>query len=96
MLLKAGSRVVVALIGLIIAPLALAHPVPTETVGLVSGIVHPFTGMDHILAALAAGLWGAVLGGARSRSVVAAFLGMLSPHDPNRSSLVGAQEPPGA
>lgn len=30
--------------------------------GLQSGILHPLTGLDHLLAMLAVGLWGAVLG----------------------------------
>jgi urease accessory protein len=78
MRLKAGSRVVIALTGLIGAPLALAHTVTMQTPGLIPGIVHPFTGLDHVMAAIGAGLWGAVLGRNQSRSVIAAFLGMLS------------------
>ena len=78
MQLKAGSRVVLALMGLIIAPLAQAHPVTTQALGLISGFLHPFTGVDHVMAAVAAGLWGAVSAGARRRSVIAAFLGMLA------------------
>jgi len=30
--------------------------------GFVSGLVHPVTGLDHVVAMLAVGLWGAVLG----------------------------------
>jgi urease accessory protein len=75
---KVGLHTVFIFMGLIIAPLAEAHPVTAQTLGLIPGIVHPFTGVDHILAAIAAGLWGAVLGGAQGRSVSIAFLGMLS------------------
>jgi len=78
MLLKTGSRVVIALTGLIIAPLALAHTVTSPTLGLIPGVVHPLTGVDHVLAAVAAGIWGGVSTGRYSRSVIAAFLGMLA------------------
>jgi urease accessory protein len=77
MQLKAGSSVFLALTGLIITPFAEAHIVTTETMGLISGIVHPLTGADHILAAVAAGLWAAVSDASRARSVITAFLGML-------------------
>jgi urease accessory protein len=63
--------------GMIFTPLAQAHIVTTETMGLLSGVVHPLTGADHVLAAVAAGIWAAVSGGSRARSVIAAFLGML-------------------
>jgi urease accessory protein len=61
----------------IFTPFAQAHMVTTETMGLISGLAHPLTGPDHILAALAAGIWTAVIGGSHTRSVIAAFLGML-------------------
>lgn len=74
---KVGLRIVFVFMGLIITHLAQAHPVTAQTLGLIPGIVHPLTGVDHVLAAMAAGLWGAVLGGAHGRSVSIAFLGML-------------------
>jgi urease accessory protein len=75
---KVGLRIGLGVMGLIIAPLAQAHPGTAQALGLIPGMLHPFTGADHLLAAVAAGLWGAVLGGAHSRSVSIAFLGMLS------------------
>jgi urease accessory protein len=77
MQLKSRTSVLLALIGVIFTPFAQAHIVTTETMGLLSGVVHPLTGADHVLAAIAAGIWAAVSGGPRARSVVAAFLGML-------------------
>ena len=77
MQLKAASNVLVALMGLIITPFAQAHSVTAETMGLISGVVHPLTGADHVLAAAAAGVWAAVSGGSHARSVIFAFLGML-------------------
>ena len=76
--LKSRTSVLLALMGMIFTPLAQAHIVTAETMGLLSGVVHPLTGADHVLAAVAAGIWAAVSGGSRARSVIAAFLGMLS------------------
>jgi len=41
---------------------ALAHTQGGEAVGLLSGLRHPVSGLDHILAMVAVGLWGAQLG----------------------------------
>lgn len=47
---------------LILAPTAaLAHP--GHGIGFLGGLTHPLTGMDHLLAMLAIGLWAATLGG---------------------------------
>jgi urease accessory protein len=78
MQLKSRTSVLLALMGVIFTPLAQAHIVTTDTMGLLSGVMHPLTGADHVLAGVAAGIWAAVSGGSRARSVIAAFLGMLS------------------
>jgi urease accessory protein len=41
---------------------AMAHSPGGETAGLLSGLRHPVSGLDHILAMVAVGLWGAQLG----------------------------------
>lgn len=41
---------------------ALAHVPGGEVAGLVSGLLHPISGLDHVVAMLAVGLWGAQLG----------------------------------
>ncbi|MFI5381947.1 MAG: HupE/UreJ family protein [Tepidisphaerales bacterium] len=41
---------------------ALAHTQNGEAIGLLSGLRHPVSGLDHILAMVAVGLWGAQLG----------------------------------
>jgi urease accessory protein len=41
---------------------ALAHVPGGEVAGLVSGLLHPVSGPDHVVAMLAVGLWGAQLG----------------------------------
>jgi urease accessory protein len=47
---------------MLIAPGALAHIQPGETIGFVSGLKHPISGLDHIVAMVSVGLWGAQLG----------------------------------
>lgn len=39
-----------------------AHPQGGEAAGLLSGLRHPVSGLDHVLAMVAVGLWGAQLG----------------------------------
>lgn len=39
-----------------------AHTPGGETAGLLSGLQHPVSGLDHILAMVAVGMWGAQLG----------------------------------
>ena len=41
---------------------ALAHVQKGEAVGFVTGFRHPISGLDHVLAMVAVGLWGAQLG----------------------------------
>ena len=41
---------------------ALAHQETGSITGIVSGLKHPVSGMDHVLAMIAVGLWGAQLG----------------------------------
>jgi urease accessory protein len=51
-----------ALLGLVLPAQALAHTTGGEAAGLLSGLGHPVSGLDHILAMVAVGLWGAQLG----------------------------------
>jgi urease accessory protein len=41
---------------------ALAHVQQGEAAGFVTGLLHPVSGLDHVLAMVAVGLWGAQLG----------------------------------
>ena len=41
---------------------ASAHTRGGEALGLTSGLLHPISGLDHVLAMIAVGLWGAQLG----------------------------------
>lgn len=63
------------------APLAEAHPGhsgPDLTWDFSTGFIHPFTGLDHILAALAVGWWAVQLGGRARWSVPLAFVALMS------------------
>jgi len=42
--------------------LAAAHIQPGEASGFLTGFLHPISGLDHVLAMIAVGLWGAQLG----------------------------------
>ncbi|HLZ74189.1 HupE/UreJ family protein [Phenylobacterium sp.] len=51
------------LLGLLLLPgAAQAHIVKGEAIGFVSGFLHPVSGLDHIIAMVAVGMWGAQLG----------------------------------
>lgn len=41
---------------------ALAHVQEGQAQGLLSGLLHPISGLDHVLAMISVGLWGAQLG----------------------------------
>jgi urease accessory protein len=57
--------------------LAQAHPLPGQAAGFASGFNHPLSGLDHILAMVAVGLWAAQLGGRSRWAVPAAFVGLM-------------------
>ncbi|WEF35031.1 HupE/UreJ family protein [Pseudoduganella chitinolytica] len=47
------------LLGLCLPLPALAHPGHVDGAGFVAGLLHPLTGIDHLLALLAIGIWSA-------------------------------------
>ena len=51
-----------AVVGCLWAQPALAHVQGSEAGGFVTGLLHPISGLDHVLAMVAVGLWGAQLG----------------------------------
>jgi len=55
-------RACVALLLLALASRAIAHTDAGEASGLLTGLLHPVSGLDHVLAMVAVGLWGAQLG----------------------------------
>lgn len=57
---REGSLVLLA--WLLLPAAALAHTRGGEATGLLAGLAHPVSGLDHVLAMIAVGLWGAQLG----------------------------------
>ena len=53
---------VAALLAIVVPAVASAHIVKGESIGFVSGFLHPLSGFDHIIAMVAVGIWGAQLG----------------------------------
>ena len=51
-----------AIVSLALMQPALAHEQAGVAGGLVSGLLHPVTGIDHLIAMVAVGIWGAQLG----------------------------------
>lgn len=57
MQLRSLSTVLLALITLLVSPFVLAHSGTGYIAGLADGFMHPVTGLDHLLIAIAAGFW---------------------------------------
>jgi urease accessory protein len=57
MQLRYLSTGLLTLITLLVSPFALAHSGVGYTAGLADGFMHPVTGLDHLLVAIAAGFW---------------------------------------
>ena len=61
--LRTPGRFLATTIVCLISPvLAHAHVEQGQAAGFVTGLEHPWSGLDHILAMIAVGLWGAQLG----------------------------------
>jgi len=56
------SILAVALLAALWTRSALGHGLPGEADGFLTGLLHPLSGADHVLAMVAVGLWGAQLG----------------------------------
>lgn len=56
------SGLLVAIAALVLAQPASAHEQAGVGGGLVRGLLHPLSGMDHLIAMVAVGIWGAQLG----------------------------------
>ena len=67
------------LAALVLTPsLALAHPGHGPATGLANGLAHPLTGMDHLCAMIAVGLWAAQRGGKALWAVPLTFVSMMT------------------
>ena len=61
-----------------LAPLpALAHPGHEQSMGFLAGLLHPVSGMDHLLAMLMVGLWAGLQGGRARLALPLAFLAAM-------------------
>lgn len=73
------TKILAAVAGsaVLLAEPALAHPGHGLS-GLAAGLAHPFTGLDHLLAMVAVGVWAATQPSVRAWQGPAAFLAMLA------------------
>lgn len=66
-----------AILAVVMASPALAHPGHGDTSGFIAGIAHPVFGSDHLLAMLAVGLWSGFVMPNRVWAGAAAFLSAM-------------------
>lgn len=59
---RMGSAIGLAVVLTLLPQAAQAHSSKNLAGGFMAGFVHPFTGVDHLLAMVSVGLWGAFLG----------------------------------
>ena len=59
---RTGSAIGLAAVLTLLPQAAQAHSSKNLAGGFMAGFVHPFTGVDHLLAMVSVGLWGAFLG----------------------------------
>jgi urease accessory protein len=69
--------VVAATLGLLLPGPAMAHMGTGLPGGFESGFIHPFSGIDHLLAMVSVGLWGAFLGRPLIYVLPVVFPGMM-------------------
>jgi len=75
---RTRSLTPLATLSLVLAPvLAHAHP-GHDASGFTTGLAHPLSGLDHILAMLAVGLWATQLGGRAKWLVPASFVSVMA------------------
>ncbi len=72
-------RALLATALVLVPSLAFAHPgLPGHTHGFAEGVLHPLTGLDHVLAMVAVGLFAAQLGGRALWAVPASFVAVMA------------------
>lgn len=73
-------RSAVAMVMLLAAPVVMAHGegVHAHNAGLIAGFTHPFTGLDHLLAMVAVGLWAAQPGGRALWALPLTFVSVMA------------------
>lgn len=66
-----------AVVGLFLPSIAFAHTGVGETAGLIHGLSHPLSGIDHLLAMIAIGIWAAQMGGRALWVVPTTFVAVM-------------------
>jgi urease accessory protein len=59
-------------------PTAGAHSMGAEGAGFITGLAHPFMGLDHLLAMIAVGIWAAQTGGSAIWRLPLSFVVMMA------------------
>lgn len=75
--MRRSGFLLAALVLVGISPAAWAHPGHMVGTGFGAGFLHPFTGLDHLLAMTAVGLWAAQRGGRLMFLIPASFVTMM-------------------
>ncbi len=75
--MKRGYQLLTVFAALFLTNVAQAHIISAQGAGFGAGYAHPFTGIDHMLAMVAVGLWAAQLGGRARWVVPLAFMGAM-------------------
>jgi urease accessory protein len=73
-----SMRALLTVILILLPTAALAHPGHGAEIGLAAGFLHPMSGLDHILAMVAVGVFAFVLGGRALWLVPLSFVGMMA------------------
>lgn len=71
------STSISGLLLLCVPGVAMAHPGHGAASGLLQGLIHPLSGLDHLLAMVAVGFWAAQLGGRAVWRIPCAFVGVM-------------------
>ncbi|MGB7831445.1 MAG: HupE/UreJ family protein, partial [Xanthobacteraceae bacterium] len=75
---KALAFLAAAAVAVATPTIVLAHPGVGQAHDLMHGFVHPFTGLDHVIAMLAVGVFAAQLGGRALWLVPATFIAVMA------------------
>ncbi|MGH8354011.1 MAG: HupE/UreJ family protein, partial [Pseudomonas sp.] len=75
--MRLSPRILLIAAGLLASGSALAHP-GHEVSGLAAGLLHPLSGVDHLLAMLGVGLWAGQRGGKALWLLPLSFMAMLA------------------
>jgi urease accessory protein len=75
---RQSLRAAAAILATLVPTAAWAHPGHESSLGFAQGFVHPVTGIDHVLAMVAVGLFAAQLGGRALWAVPLSFVAVMA------------------